>query len=138
MKGRGGQIDPLTPPPRKTTLKKPSLIRFKGARQSYTTYLDDANTKKIQTKDNEKAKHINLDIENLKQKLKTNQKAVSVVGNEYTQCLELAEKKLDLTCVVKGNGLKDKCDQFKEEMKTIEQDILALEVKKKKLLEKRY
>ena len=45
---------------------------FKGARQSYVTYLEEKNKKKMQTKDEEKAKHITSDIENLKQKLKTN------------------------------------------------------------------
>ena len=45
---------------------------FKGARQSYATYLEKKSKKKIQTKDEEKAKHITSDIENLKQKLKTN------------------------------------------------------------------
>ena len=58
--------------------------------------------------------------------------------NEYMQCMEFAEKKCDLIFMVRGSGLKRKCDQVEEEMKTIEQDILALEVKKKKLLEKRY
>ena len=89
----------------------------------------------MQTKDEEKAKHITSDIENLKQKLKTNQKAVSMMENEYMQYMELAEKRRNLTFAVKGNGLKRKCDQVKEEMKTIEQDVLALEAKKKKLLE---
>ena len=50
---------------------------FKGAHQKYAAYLDDENKKKIQTKDEEKAKHITSDMENLKQKLKTNQKVVS-------------------------------------------------------------
>ena len=38
--------------------------------------------------------------------------------------------------MVRGSGLKRKCDQVEEEMKTIEQDILALEAKTKKLLGK--
>ena len=50
--------------------------------------------------------------------------------------MKLAEKKPDLMFVVKRNGLKRKCDQVKGEMKTIEQDVLALKAKKKKLLEK--
>ena len=56
--------------------------------------------------------------------------------NEYTQCIELAEKKRHVMFVVKGNGLKRECDQVKEEMKTTEQDVLAPEAKKKTLLEK--
>ena len=52
------------------------------------------------------------------------------------QYMELAEKKRELTFVLKGNGLKRKCDQVKEEIKTIEQGILAHEARKKNLLEK--
>ena len=59
-----------------------------------------------------------------------------MMKNEYTQYMELVEKKRDVMFVVQENGLKRKCDQVKEEMKTIEQDVLALEAKNKKLLEK--
>ena len=75
---------------------------FKGARQSYATYPEKKSKKKIQTKDEEKATHITPDIENLKD--------VSMMENEYMQCMELAEKKRNLTFVVKGNGLQRKCD----------------------------
>ena len=68
-----------------------------------------------------------MEFKNLNRKLKTNQ---------YTQCMELAKKKRDSMFRVKGNGFTRKCDQVKEEMKTIEQDICALEAKEKKLLEK--
>ena len=94
------------------------------------TILDDENQKKIKTKGREKAKDITSDVmefKNLNRKLKTNQ---------YTQCMELAKKKRDSMFRVKGNGFTRKCDQVKEEMKTIEQDIGALEAKEKKLLEK--
>ena len=92
--------------------------------------LDDENQKKIKTKGREKAKDITSDVMEFKilnRKLKTNQ---------YTQCMELAKKKRDSMFRVKGNGFTRKCDQVKEEMKTIEQDIGALEAKEKKLLEK--
>ena len=47
-------------------ITNPMVRAFKGAHQSYATYLDDENKKKIQTKDEEKAKHITSDIKNLK------------------------------------------------------------------------
>ena len=56
--------------------------------------------------------------------------------NEYTQCMEFAENKCRLTFVLKGNGVKTKWDPVRNEMKTIEQGILAHEAKKKKFLEK--
>ena len=37
----------------------------------------------------------------------------------------LAEKKRDLTFMVQGLGRRTKCDQVKEEMKTIQQGVLA-------------
>ena len=37
----------------------------------------------------------------------------------------LAEKRRDLTFMVKGLELRTKCDQVKEEMKTIQQGVLA-------------
>ena len=117
-------------------INNPMVRAFKGACQSYAIYLDDENKKKMQTKGKQKAKHITTDIENLKQKLKTNQKAVSRMENKYMQYMELGEKKRELTFVLKGNGLKIKCDQVKEEIKTTEQGILAHEARKKNLLEK--
>ena len=66
----------------------PMVWAFKAPRQSYATYLDHEE-KKTRTKEEEKAKYISLGIENLKQKLKSNQKAVSMMENEYTQCVEL-------------------------------------------------
>ena len=65
-------------------ITNPMVRAFKGARQSYVTYFDDENKKKIQTKDKEKTQHITSDVENLKQKLKTNQKVVSMMENKYT------------------------------------------------------
>ena len=44
--------------------------------------------------------------------------------------MDLAEKKRGVTFVVQGNGLKIKCDQVEEEMKTIQQDVLSPEAKK--------
>ena len=90
---------------------------FKSAYQSYATYLDDGN-KKIQTKDEGKAKQITSDM----------------ILNKNKQYMKLAEKKCDSVFVVKGNWLKRKCDQVKEEFKTIEQDILALKDNKKRFL----
>lgn len=48
--------------------------------------------------------------------------------------MELAEKKCDFKFVIKGNGLKRKCDLVKEKIETTEQNVLALETKKTKLL----
>ena len=62
--------------PHTIQITNPIVRALKLARQNYATYLNDEMKKKIQAKDEEKAKHITSDIENLKQKLKANQKNV--------------------------------------------------------------
>ena len=105
---------------------KPHTIQIMGSLlKQFNSLIQNGQTHLKNRK--EKAKDITSDIKNLKRKVKTNQ---------YRQCLELSEKKRDSTLPVKGNRHTRKCDQVKEEMKTTEQDICALEAKKKKLFEK--
>ena len=46
--------------------------------------------------------------------------------------MELAEKKDDMSFVIKGNGLKRKSEESKKEMEALEKQITELESKRKK------
>ena len=46
--------------------------------------------------------------------------------------MQLAEKKKDLSYVIKGNALKGKSEQAKKELATVQKEIAELEMKKKK------
>ena len=57
-----------------------------------------------------------------------------MMEKEYVECMELAEKKNDMSFVIKGNGLKRKCDDKKQDIDVLEKQIQELEAKKKKLM----
>ena len=112
-----------------------SLIKsFLSARQAYMIELDNAKEEKEKTEEEQKAMHVTADIEKLNQKIKTAKKAVEMMEKEVTECMELAEKKSDLSYVKKWNGLKRKSSETKQEVELLEKQIGELEKKKKKLL----
>ena len=76
--------------------------------------------------------HITADIEKLNQKIKTAKKAIEMMEKEVTECMELAEKKSDLSCIKKGNGLKRKSSEAKQEVELLEKQIREHEKKRKK------
>ena len=82
----------------------------------------------------QKAMHITADIEKLNQKIKTAKKATEMMEKEVIECMELAEKKSDLSYVKKGNGVKRKSSETKQEVELLEKQIGEPEKKKKKLL----
>ena len=75
--------------------------------------------------------HMTADIEKLNQKMKTAKKAIEMMEKEVTECMELAEKKSDLSYVKKGSGLKIKSSEIKQEVELLEKQIGELEKKKK-------
>ena len=51
---------------------------------------------------------------------------------ESNECMQLIEKKKDLSYVIKGNALKGKSGQTNKELATVQKVIAELEMKKKK------
>ena len=92
--------------------------------------LDNAKKEKEKTEEEQKAMH----IEKLNQKIKTAKKAIEMMQKEVTECMELAEKKSDLSYVKKGNGLKRRSSETKQEVELLEKQIGELEKKKNKFL----
>ena len=112
-----------------------SLIKsFRSARQAYMIELDNAKKEKEKTEEEQKAMHITADIGKLNQKIKAAKNAIEMMEKEVTECMELAEKKIDLSYVKKGSGLKRKSSETKQEVELLEKQIGELEKKKKKLL----
>ena len=48
--------------------------------------------------------------------------------------MQLAEKKKDLSYVIKGNTLKRKSEQTNKQLATLQKEIVELEMKKKKVV----
>ena len=57
-----------------------------------------------------------------------------MMKSEFIDCVTMAEKKNDMSYVIKGNALKRKSETTSEELKLLEKELLVLEEKKKKLL----
>ena len=81
-----------------------------------------------------KAVSITTDIEKLRQKVKTAEKAVALMEEEVTKYMELAEKKSDLSFVKTSNGLKRKSNETKQEIQMLNDQIAELEKKRKTLI----
>ena len=60
-------------------------------------------------------------------------KAIDVMDKEFVDCARFAEEKNDMSLLIKGNGLKRKSEKTKEEIASIEEDIVILQEKKRKL-----
>ena len=57
-----------------------------------------------------------------------------MMKSEFIDCVTMAEKKNDMSYVIKGNALKRKSETTSEKLKLLEKELLVLEEKKKKLL----
>ena len=54
-----------------------------------------------------------------------------MMESEFVDCITMAEKKNDMSYVIKGNALKCKSEKTSEELKLSEKELLVLEEKKK-------
>ena len=112
-----------------------SIIKaFRSARQKYMDELEEAKKQKEKTDAELKAVSITTDIEKLRQKVKTAEKAVALMEEEVTKYMELAEKKSDLSFVKTSNGLKRKSNETKQEIQMLNDQIAELEKKRKTLI----
>ena len=69
------------------------------------------------------------DIDKLKTYIKTY--AITMMDDEAFKCICLAEEKLDLSYVIKGNGLRRKSEQSKASIAMLSKEIGELEEKRK-------
>ena len=60
-------------------------------------------------------------------------KGLAMMDAEFFECVEVAEKEHDIGFLIKGNALKDKSDQTKEDILKLENQIAELQTKKRKL-----
>jgi len=106
---------------------------FKGAHMKYKLHLAEKKEKQVLSGAENKALHISNDIEKLRSNVRVMEKAVSMMNAEIFECMELTEKKKDLSYVIKGNGLKRKCEKTQGDISLLQNEIDCLEEKKHKL-----
>ena len=110
------------------------MLAAKGAQQKYTLYLAEQTKLKASNEEARKAVHLSTDINKIKVICDQFKKAIIMMESEFVDCVTMAEKKNDMSYVIKDNALKRKSENISEELKLLEKELLLLEEKKKKLL----
>ena len=76
---------------------------------------------------------ISKDIEQVKEKCDTLKKAINIMESEFVECIKQAELENNKTLVIKGNALKRKREETKQDLSALEKQLLELNEKKRKL-----
>lgn len=106
---------------------------FKAAHGKYQMHLEHQQQKRISTEAETKAMHLSNEIEKLKGKVEQIAEGDAIMDAEFFECVAVAEKKHDISFVIKGNVLKCKNNQTKEDILKLENQIAELEMMKRKL-----
>ena len=71
--------------------------------------------------------------EQVKEKCDTLKKAINIMESEFVECIKQAELENNKTLVIKGNALKRKSEETKQDLSALEKQLLELNEKKRKL-----
>ena len=107
---------------------------FRSARQKYYIHLEEEKKNKVESEMEMKARLITDDIYKIKLQQKDLRKAIAMMETESNECMQLLEKKKNLSYLIKGNALKRTSEQTKKEFATLQKEIAELELKKKKIV----
>ena len=107
---------------------------FRSARQKYYIHLEKEKNNKVVSEMEMRARLITDDIDKIKLQQKNLSKTITMTETESNECMQLAEKKKDLSYVIKGNALKRKSEETRKELATLQKEIAELEMKKKKMV----
>ena len=113
----------------------PAIIKsFRLARQKYHIHPEEEKKNKVESEMEMRVRLITDDIDKIKLQQKDLSKAITMMETESNECMELVEKKKDLSYVIKGNALKRKIEQTRKELATLQKEIAEFEIKKKKMV----
>ena len=87
---------------------------FRSARPKYYIHFEEGKKNKVESEMEMRARLITDDIDKIKLQQKDLSKAITMMDTESNECMQLAEKKKDLSYVIKGNTLKRKSEKNKE------------------------
>ena len=107
---------------------------FRSARPKYYIHFEEGKKNKVESEMEMRARLITDDIDKIKLQQKDLSKAITMMETELNGYMQLAEKKKDLSYVIKCNTLKRKSEQTKKELATLQKEIAELEMKKKKMV----
>ena len=107
---------------------------FRSVRQKYYIHLKEEKKNKVESEMEMRARLITDDIDKIKLRQKDLGKAITMMETESNECMQLVEKKKNLSYVIKGNALKRKSEQKKKELTFLQKEIAELKMKKQKMV----
>ena len=75
---------------------------------------------------------VSKNIEQVKEECNSLKKAINIMESEFVECIKQAELENNMALVIKGNGLKRKSEETKQDLSTLEKQLLELNEKKRK------
>ena len=75
---------------------------------------------------------ISKNEKHIKEKCDSLKKPISIIESEFVKCIKQAEVKNNMTLVIKGNGLKRKSGETKQDVSNFKKKLSELNEKKKK------
>ena len=75
---------------------------------------------------------ISKNEKHIKEKCDSLKKAISIIESKFVECIKQAEVENNMTLVIKGNGLKRKSGETKQDVSNFKKKLSELNEKKKK------
>ena len=75
---------------------------------------------------------ISKNEKHIKEKCDSLKKAISIIESEFVECIKQAEVENNMTLVIKGNGLKRKSGETKQDLSNLKKKLSELNEKKRK------
>ena len=113
---------------------KDIIKSVKLARGRYEEHLIEEREKKENNELENQKVHLMQDLNNVKGKKVTLENTIKSPFDEIMECMRLAREKDDVAYVHRGNALKRKSDELKEELNILDGVINNLEEVKRKLV----
>ena len=105
----------------------------KGAWQKYTLFLEEQTKIKTSNEEAWRAVHLSTDIHKIKVKCDQFKKA-SMIESEFVDCITMAEKKNDMSYVIKGKTFKHKSEKNKWRVEAVGERIVSVEGEKENIV----
>ena len=119
--------------PHSIDISKDLLLSVNSASTRYGIYLEEESKKKADNEAENQKAIISNNMAKLKDQCDPIKRAITMMEQDVSECMLLAESNKDLEYIVKSNALKRKCDESKKILELLEEQYSALAEKKKKL-----
>ena len=113
-------------------INKDLFNSVKSARSKLDLTREEKNQHQKKTDLQNQKTLISKNEKHIKEKCDSLKKPISIIESEFVKCIKQAEVKNNMTLVIKGNGLKRKSGETKQDVSNFKKKLSELNEKKKK------